>query len=310
MTLRTFPGLTSRQAIFRAPDEDAGVAEPTTAFEGETPIPDSFDEREGDREPEAEPVETEEREEVSEAVEEAAAEPVEAQAEAETGEGDPEPERPARKDWRQQRFDKLTAERKAAEERAAAAEERAKALEALYGNQDAPEGAERPKLYTEAEVQARAKEVARITDLNTRADRLFDDGSTKFGKDWTARIAQVNEAFGSDLAQRADIFDAITKLPNAADVYYALGGDLDHLAHVLDLSPVELGMELKGLSDKLAKPKAAPISRVPPPIRPLERNNIEDMPLDQLANDPSPKAMREFDRRMAKEEEKRWANRR
>ncbi len=298
MTLRTFPGQLALRFPFRSPDEDAG-------FQGEAPLTAEFDERTEGPEPEQEVApEVEVDPHAEEPAAEAETEPPEAAAEP-AGEGEPEPEPDAtpapRKDWRQARFDKLTATAKAADERAKAAEERAAALEALYGNQDTPEGQAPAKLYTEAEVMTRAKEVARLTDLNTRADRLFDDGSAKF-KDWTARVAQVNEAFGDQLSSRADIFDAITKLPNGPDVYHALGGDLDHMAHVLDLAPVELGMELASLSAKLAKPAAPAVSRVPAPIRPLERTTVDDLPLD----DPRV-SQEEFNRRMDAEEEKRWA---
>lgn len=301
MTLRTFPGQFALRFPFRSPDEESG------GFQGESPLTAEFDERSDGPEPEQEPApEVEADPHAEEEPAAAVAEEEPAQAAEPEGEGDADPDveqeqRAPRKDWRQARFDKLTAERKAAEERAKAAEERAAALEALYSNQDAPEGSAPAKLYTEAEVMARAKEVARLTDLNTRADRLFDDGSAKF-KDWTTRVAQVNEAFGDQLSQRADIFDAITKLPNAPDVYHALGGDLDHMAHVLELSPVELGMELASLSAKLAKPKPPIVSKAPAPIKPLEKNQVDELPLD----DPRV-SMEEFNRRMDAEEEKRWA---
>jgi hypothetical protein len=305
--MKPFAGQFVLRTPFHAPDADEGAAEAPNSY-GEAPLTADLDEREETAPPESHDPEPEAHEER----EEAAAEPEPAAEAAAEGEGEPDPTEEApkpRKDWRQARIDKVTAEKKAAEERAKAAEERAAALEALYGNQEGEDGKTAPKLYTEAEVLQRAQQLARQNDLNARADKLFDDGAAKY-KDWTAKLAEVNENFGTDLQQRPDIFDAITRLPNAADVYYALGADLDQMAHVLELTPVELGMELKGLSDKLAKPKAPVISKAPAPIKPLGHNTVEEMPLDQLLNDPSDKAFREFDRRMAREEEKRYGARR
>lgn len=298
--------LNAFRMIPRAPEDDNGGD--ASAF-GEAPLTADFDERTEGPEPEAEVhAEVEEHED---APREEAEETPAVEASAEEGDAEPQPEGEApkpKKDWKQARLDKLVAERNSEREAREALEARVKAMEALYGEKEGQEG-EAPKVYTQADFEARARQIAQRTELESRIDRLFDAGAEKFGKDWAPQLAQVNEAFGQDLAQRPDLFDAVTKLPNAAEVYFELSKDLDHLAGVLELSPIELGMELKGLSERLAKPKPQPISRAPAPIKPLDRNNVADMPLEQLANDPSPKAMAEFDRRMRIEEEKRFARR-
>lgn len=203
--------------------------------------------------------------------------------------GDDEPAPRSRTPWQVKRIDALTAEKRAAEEarveaekRAADAEARASAYEALYGRQDgappppaaAPAGGEpATKVYTQADVQAEAQRIASLQTLNDKCENLFAEGAEKHGDDWKARVEQVGKAFGPELSNRVDLFQALTKIPNAADVYHALAGDLDHFGEVLAMSPLDLGMELATLSTKVAqKPKAPAVSRVPAPIDPVGQN--------------------------------------
>jgi hypothetical protein len=113
-----------------------------------------------------------------------------------------------------------------------------------------------------------------------------------YPKTFNARVEQVGQAFASELSQRADFWTAITSLPNGADVYHELGGDLDHFAAVLEMQPVQLGMELARLSDKMAaRPRGPVISKVPPPIDPLNGGGAQEetdpakMPMSDYAKD-------------------------
>lgn len=220
------------------------------------------------------------------------------------GEETPPPK--SRTPWQVKRIDTLTAEKRAAEEARVAAEAqtadalaRIAAYEALYGKQDgtppaaapaaeAGAGGDAPRVYTQAEVQAEAQRIASLQSLNDKCDVLFKDGTAKHGKDWTARIEAAGKAFGADLSNRVDFFQAITKLPNAVDVYHQLSGDLDHFAEVLSMGPVDLGMELASLSTKAAtKPKAPAVSKVPAPIDPVGQGGggAETKPENQTMSD-------------------------
>jgi hypothetical protein len=219
---------------------------------------------------------------------------------AEGGAGDPPPApepKPARIPWQNRRIDQLTARATAAEERAAqlerdaaAARERAAAYEALYGRSDDPPAGGAPpppppppgagaaprtdgaRVYTQAELDAEVARAANLRVLNDRCETMFQSGGTKHGKDWSNRIQAAGQAFGPELAKRADFFDALTGLPNPEDVYFALVGDLDHLADVLTMPPVKMGMELARLSvENGAAPVRQPrLSNAPPPIVPVE----------------------------------------
>lgn len=216
------------------------------------------------------------------------------------GDGDPAPPPPKpRVPWQNKRIDALTATareaqeaREAAERRAADAEARAASYEALYGRPEgapaapaAPAAADPPgeRRYTQSELQAEAARIAAANVLNQRCENLFDEGAKAHGKTWTERVNAAAQAFGADLQKRPDVFEAITALPNGPDVYHELAGDLDHMAEVLSMGPVQLGMELARISARVgAKSKGPKVSSAPAPIDPIDGNGGGETPLDKL----------------------------
>lgn len=137
------------------------------------------------------------------------------------------------------------------------------------------------KLYTEDEVRSRidteASQKARLRELDTRLDTMFDAGA-KAHKDFGDRVDSYVKAFGVEtLRGRQDFFEAVSDLPNGADVIHALGGDLDQMADLLEMPPHKMGMALATLSADLAKPKGAVVSKVPAPIVPLEKTTVSEM---------------------------------
>lgn len=207
-----------------------------------------------------------------------------APAPADVGDEPPAP-KPTRTPWQDKRVDKYAAIAKAAEERAtAAAAEAAEnrrqldAYRALYGADAVPPAAPAAApaapatgaTYTQEDVQREAQRIAGLNRLNERCDAMFTAGKAAHGDGFVAACSAAGKAFGADLAGRVDFFEAITDLPNGADVYAQLAGDLDHFAEVLAMSPMKLGMELAKLSAAGATKKEPIVSRVPAPIEPLE----------------------------------------
>lgn len=239
------------------------------------------------------------------------------------GDGDEPPAPPkTRTPWTVKRIDQLTATSKAAAERAERAEAEAAnyrsqvaAYEALYGKPEGAAGAPpaaapaaadpAARTYTQAEVQEEARRIASLQTLNTKCETLFNDGAKKHGDAWKAQVDAAGQAFGADLRQRGDFFQALTDLPNGADVYHQLTGDLDHFAEVLAMGPVQLGMELAGLSAKAnAKPKGPAVSRAPAPIEPIDGSGGNgDTPLEKLS-------MADYAKVREKQREERMAARR
>lgn len=191
----------------------------------------------------------------------------------------PEPVAKDRQPWHVKRIGNLTKEKDRLAAEIKARDEKIAALEAAASG-----SAEGPKLYTEDEVRSRINSEstlkAKAERTNERLESLFETG-TKTYKDFGARVEGYVKAFGSEaLAQRPDFFEAVSELPNGADVIHNLSGDLDHMAEVLEMAPVKMGMELARLSEKLGKPKSGQVSKTPPPIKPLETVNNSELALD------------------------------
>lgn len=223
--------------------------------------------------------------------------------------GDEPPAKPARIPWQQKRIDQLSATakqereaREAAEATARAANERVAAYEALYGKPPGADGAPPPpapagepapsgRALTEDDVQREAARLVQVQRLNDRCEAMFVAGSTAHGDEFTKRCTAAGQAFGQDLAQRVDFFEAVTALPNGADVYHQLVGDLDHFSDVLAMSPVQLGMELARLSTAAAVKPGVVVSKVPAPITPIDGSgggtqvDLEEAPMEDYAKD-------------------------
>lgn len=233
---------------------------------------------------------------------------------------EPEAKKP-RVPWQTKRIDQLTARAATAEETAAAAlaeaaetKRRLEAYEALYGKDGTPaapaaepaapsgvDGAGR-QVFTQEDVQKEAARIAGLQDLNRRCEGLFKEGTEKHGEDFQKRVNAAGQAFGADLRQRTDFFEALTALPNGADVYHQLTGDLDHFAEVLAMPPVQMGMELASLATKASTKKAPPVSAAPAPIVPVEGAGGNELPDDKV--DMGTYATRFEERRLARAKER------
>lgn len=229
-------------------------------------------------------------------------------------EADPEPApAPKRTPWQVKRIDKLSgelkAEREAREAAEAAAEEnrrRVAAYEALYGKEGDPKPEAKvplvepggKKTYTQEEMDAEVQRRSNLTALNERLDNLYETGK-KAHPDFEERVSNAGRAF-PELGRRVDLFQAIAKLPNGTDVYHALAGDLDQMGEVLDMSPLDLGMELARMSTELkAKNKGPPVSRAPAPIDPVTGRGAGAGKLDPMTDH-----AKDFEARQAKRRER------
>lgn len=232
-------------------------------------------------------------------------------------------EKPKRVPWHQTRINQLT--KKASEEAAEKtrlAEENAR-LRTLLGGQQTDAGgtetgaAARPavdpapahpvttdgkRLYTEEEVAQLAGQRARVETLNRKIDEIHD-AAVAADPQFVQNVAVVRQAFGDELAQRPNFFEALTELDNGAQVMATLWGDPDRLAEMLTFNPTKLGLEMAKLSGEV-KAKAAPkISKAPAPIVPLGGGgnlSESDLPYD------SPQlSMNAYSKRRAKERQAR-----
>ena len=222
--------------------------------------------------------------------------------------GDPAPPKPERTPWYTKRIDSLTAAQKAEKERAdraaeeaAEARRTAEAYRALYGDlQPGAPGAGAPpaaapaagaggRTYSEADFQAAVQQQARLQSINQTLERWYEDGVKTGGDEFKQTIARAGQAFGQELAKRTDFFEALTSLPNGDKVYNQLAGDLDHMAEVLAMNPLQLGVELGRLSaaaNSTAAPRGRPVSNAPAPIAPVDGSGGQK-PFDPESSDMS-----------------------
>lgn len=210
------------------------------------------------------------------------------------GGGDPPKKRVP---WQTKRIDTLTAKNAQLAEEARVAKEEAAALRALQ--ESGGGGGAAP---SEEEINRRASAIASANDINRQVNALYDAQMAKDPK-LAQRIVTVRAAVGDQLQARPDFFQAIISLDNGGDVFNTLTKDIDHLAEILEMPPITMGIELAKLSAK-AGPKDPVISaagaRKPP--KPIESAAATDLALD----DPNlPQA--EYSRRRAEEREQRRA---
>lgn len=240
--------------------------------------------------------------------------PAPAAADAPAGAADaPAPEdppapapKPERTPWYTKRIDSLTAAQKSekearerAEAQAAETQRQLEAYRALYGDvggggappaaaPTAPAAPGAPKTYTQAEFDAAVQQQAKLQGINQTLERWYEDGVKTGGDQFKQTIAGARQAFGQELARRTDFFEALTSLPNGDKVYNQLAGDLDHMADVLAMNPMQLGMELGRLSAAAGTAPArreTPISRAPAPITPVDGTGGADKPFDPETSD-------------------------
>lgn len=182
-------------------------------------------------------------------------------------ESTPEPKE-VREPWFQKRINELTW-------KAGEAQRKADALAALLEQRGEPTPQAQPDIETL--VNQRAAVLSRQQAINEAADKTYDVGKSKYA-DFDSAVNNMRNV--ADLSQTPHFLEAVTRLPNGADIYYHLGKNLDEAAHVLALSPVQMGLELAKLSASLGKPK--PVSKVPEPVSPVGGNAASD---DSLRDD-------------------------
>lgn len=170
-----------------------------------------------------------------------------------TPDGEPSPGDTAQQsqDWRDKRIAKLTAQKYERERRLAELEA------ALAAKAEAPEGQTPATPDINAEVERRFQQER----FNEACNAVARKGSEKF-QDFSAALqnmAQLGEA-----AVSRTFLEALIELPNAEEVYYHMGKDLNKASAILDNSPTRMALKLAELSQEL-RSKTTPVSKAPTP---------------------------------------------
>lgn len=195
--------------------------------------------------------------------------------------------------WFQKRIDQLTWEKNEERRSRAAVEEQNKVLlaqlEASRNIQGSPAvaaadpNAQSPA-STAATPQAPAKSAAVMSEAEIEARALIKAqqiaAKTSFDKACNAIAEQGNQAY-SDFNLALKTFDmlggipqplleAITDMPNAHKVLYAIGKDPELADRVVKMPVARMGMELARVDAAISKPPVKPVSKAGTPITPID----------------------------------------
>lgn len=140
----------------------------------------------------------------------------------------------------------------------------------------------------EREVAMRAQQLAQQQAITARANEIYADGCKAFGTGhFDADVREMNEAFRD---KTPIVIDALTELANPAQVIHYLAQNPDKAEDLAALPPHRLGAALAREAQRLATPKAKPVSKAPPPVQPLATRStaepeldLEKMSMEQLA---------------------------
>lgn len=167
----------------------------------------------------------------------------------------------------QKRIDKEVAKRKTLETENAE-------LKAQLAAKETGEGK-----FTEEDVEKQAEALANQTmadrDFANACSRL-EKAASKLDKNFTVNIKQLGEEVGPIPGAMIGVLD---DLDNGGQVLQHFTTDPDEYERLIGLTPLKMASEVTKLAEKLAKPKAKEVSRVPPPNEPLGGNARNDTPL-------------------------------
>jgi hypothetical protein len=154
--------------------------------------------------------------------------------------------------WKAEKYDKVLAQKKDLEEKLAAA--------------IAAQDPNAPKL-TEADIQARASEIAAQTEFNRRANAVAEAGKSQF-PDFLDKMAKIREQVDpNDLAEQNRFVQMVAATMEAGDaaarILYELGSNPDLATEVMKLSPVQQGMRIAKMAEKKGDPEPSGAPKPP-----------------------------------------------
>jgi len=210
----------------------------------------------------------------------------EAGGEAE-GEGKKAEAAPAAKvDWRDRRIAQLTARLREAQQQAPATGAVSEAAPAPV----AP--AATPAAGTDAQIEARAQQIASVAEFNRQCDAAAAEGRAKFGTEvFGSRVQSlqrlVDPGDQRSLAAFNTFLSSALETGEAPRLIHELGADLDEASRILSLPPAKMAVELTKRA--LAKPVEEEPSGAPKPPTPIGNRGVSH---DAIAPDDPDRADR------------------
>lgn len=146
---------------------------------------------------------------------------------------------------------------------------------------------EQPTEAMEREIANRAAAMAQQQAINAKANEIYTAGVKDFGRvEFDESVRAVNETFGQ---QMPVVIDTLTEIEHAEKLIQHLADNPDVADTIALLPPHKMGAALAREAAKLSAPKVKPVSKAPPPIRPIAQTssaeaetNIENMSMAEL----------------------------
>lgn len=147
---------------------------------------------------------------------------------------------------------------------------------------------EQPNEAMEREIAQRAAAMAQQQAINQKANEIYGQGVKTYGRvEFDESVKAVNETFGQ---QMPVIIDTLTEIDNAEKLIQHLADNPDVADQIALLPPHKLGAALAREAAKLSAPRPKPVSKAPPPVRPItqtssgtQETDVEKMSMDELA---------------------------
>lgn len=175
------------------------------------------------------------------------------------------------KPWFQKRIDDLTKEKWDARREKEASDARARELEAQLELLRAgkKEGDPEVKNLSEKDIDAlaekKAEEKMRVDAFNKACNDVYEAGKAAYN-DFEAVLSNYRDIGGLTPA----LIEAALETGEGHKVLYELAKDRDTAYRVMRMSPVKMAVEVTRLAEKVSKPKPAPVSKAPAPIKPVK----------------------------------------
>ncbi len=171
--------------------------------------------------------------------------------------------KPAKPDWRDLRLAKLTGQLKETREQLAK-------VTTTAGNSSTTVPPATPPALTEADIDAKAAALVAQQQFNERCAQVAKTGHEVFGQDkFQGRVEAILQTFDRADPQQMGAYhrllEAAMDTGKGHEILYALGGNQNEAARLMELSPVKLGLEVA----KLAAAAEQPLTGAPKPISPV-----------------------------------------
>jgi hypothetical protein len=193
--------------------------------------------------------------------------PPETEAEPEkSAEASAESEKPKRKPWYQDRIDQLTRQKN--EERAA--RERAEAeIAALKPKEEGEQAAPFDPKQFEQVIEQRAQALITQREAQRRTQGFIEAGNKEFGaSDFMEKCNEVAALGAGDSPEFMQIITDPELVPDGHKLIAALAENPEETQHILSLPPMRMAAALARFA-ATAKVPEKPISKAPPPIKPI-----------------------------------------